>query len=194
MGYYVVIDGVYTQPLATFRGWADFKLWICGFEDKEFFHTKHLIDHGWDQELPQMLEDLQEMLRHNPPAHIASTIKDLVHTIKSGPKNPDVIVLTDGSVEDDGSDDEDFEDDWESGEDEDFEDDWESGQEVKPSRKKSVKKKTVKKKAVAKKKAPAKQVRAKSATKKSVAKKSTPTKKTTITKKSPAKKTAKKKR
>lgn len=171
MGYYVVIDGVYTQPLATFRGWADFKLWICGFEDKEFFHTKHLIDHGWDQELPQMLADLQEMLRHNPPTHIASTIKDLIHTIKSGPKNPEVIVLTDGSVEDDGTDDEDFEDDWESGEDEDFEDDWESGEPEKSPRKKPAKKKTVKKKATAKKNVPAKKASAKSSVKKTIAKK-----------------------
>jgi hypothetical protein len=115
MGYYVVIDGEYTQPLASLGGWADFKRFVATFDEADFGNIKHLIQFGWDQDLQPMLEELREMLRHKPPKSVASTIRDLINTIESGPENPDVIVLTDGAVEDDGADDEDFEDDWEGG-------------------------------------------------------------------------------
>lgn len=116
MSYELVIGGEKATPLASIRGWSDFKLWVDTLNADDYPQIVHLVEHSFCQKLDDLEEQLKESLRLAPPnkQSVVSTVKSLIATLTARDSDAESAFVTDGTSEDDGDDGE-WQEDWDSG-------------------------------------------------------------------------------
>lgn len=99
MSVYLNIDGEDGEQLASNKGWSDFCEWVEGLDVDAFPELSILRDHGWTQEIPAMLAELDKAVAESPPSDevpgLAATIKALRDACASN-KDAEVFTIGDG--------------------------------------------------------------------------------------------------
>ena len=75
MSYYAALDGVMGGQVATVTGWGDFTRWVDSLDAKTYPDLVHLADYGWDQDMPNVQEQLSAALKAVPPE--AEDVRDV---------------------------------------------------------------------------------------------------------------------
>jgi hypothetical protein len=65
MGVYVSLDSGTPRQIASNIGWANFIRWLNTLEDVP--DLKHLVEHGWDEDLSLVESQLRTALDRFPP-------------------------------------------------------------------------------------------------------------------------------
>jgi hypothetical protein len=103
MSYYLAVGGEDWTQIASLSGWAKFREWAEGQSGDEL---RHLIDHGWGQDIPTLEVELKKALDANPPT---SDVGDIALAVLKalGNRQPDYesVLLTDGLTSEDDPDD-----------------------------------------------------------------------------------------
>ena len=99
MSYSVIIGGTDWTEVASLAGWGEFRKWTETL-DGDFGELSHFVEHGWSQELDNLLSQLQTAVKASKPnADVADIAKQIVRAIEDKPKDAVSIQLTDGLTE-----------------------------------------------------------------------------------------------
>lgn len=106
MSYYLEIDGEQIDQIANIRGYGDLIRWVQSLPLDDTPSLQHLVEHGWSEDAPGVLSQVRVALRNNPPAaaDVLKTAANLEQLLGAAP-NAKQVGITDGFVEDDGTDD-----------------------------------------------------------------------------------------
>lgn len=68
--------------IATNRGWADAVRWAEALDADDYPCVRHLADHGWEDDLDGLLDQLRESLEKHPPSsdvdHVCEGLLDAI--------------------------------------------------------------------------------------------------------------------
>lgn len=103
MSYYLVVGGEFCGQVASLSGWKDFRGWV---EKQKVPELKHLVAHGWSQDIPSVKKEIETALEKNPPSEdVADVASVVIDALDAGPQGSSSVVLTDGLAEKDDPDD-----------------------------------------------------------------------------------------
>lgn len=99
MAYSIVLGGDQWSELASLSGMRDFREWVDGLPESP--QLKHLVEHGWSQEL-QAMED--ELRAGSPDASTSagSVAYGLLVALSRRNQDAESAMITDGMHPDDG--------------------------------------------------------------------------------------------
>ena len=103
MSYYLVVGGKDWTQVASLSGWAEFREWV---EGQPGDGLRHLVDHGWGQDIPALEAELKKALTDDPPV---SDVEDIalamIEALKNRQPDHESVILTDGTTSVDDPDD-----------------------------------------------------------------------------------------
>jgi len=107
MSIYVQIDNEEPDQIASNWGYTAFVMWAEALPAKSAPAVRFLVYHGWEDRVPLLIEQLGEAIKSNPPdPDVLTTAKCLLKVIAAQP-DAGIVGITNGMVEDDGTDDDD---------------------------------------------------------------------------------------
>jgi hypothetical protein len=69
--------------VATNMGWSNFCDWAATLDTSQYTEIKHLAQHGWERDLHDLADELEEALQTHPPpesvTHTVQAIIDFIH-------------------------------------------------------------------------------------------------------------------
>ena len=79
--------------VATNRGWADLSEWADGLDAGKYPALMHLVDHGWEDDLPAVAADIEKALAEDrPEGDVADTLEGIAKAIRENEKAGFVVV------------------------------------------------------------------------------------------------------
>lgn len=96
MSIYTTISAGAPAFLASNKGWGDFCAWARGLSAKEAPDLLHLVDFGWDEDLPLVAEQLRAGLEGSPPDRDTRAVADELLSLVAGADGGAVLTITDG--------------------------------------------------------------------------------------------------
>lgn len=102
MSIYAQFDDGEQRHLASNTGWGDIVEWSESLDPAEYPDLIHLCDHGYEQQLDALEQQIHAAVAANPPPDdVRKTLSGLLDTlaVRGG---ADVLFVTDGMTSDDG--------------------------------------------------------------------------------------------
>lgn len=85
MSVYVSVDGGEPMFLSSNRGWGDFARWVDALSVQQSPEVAHLRQHGWEQDLGKLQEQLTAALTDDVPEDVALVGKELLSVLAAHP-------------------------------------------------------------------------------------------------------------
>lgn len=103
MGYYLQIDSVPMQPLASNTGYGDVIRWSDSLPPAKAGCIHHLTTHGWEQDLPDLRAELELCMKEHTPTRpdAQDTLTNLLRMLNEHP-DAHCVTVTDGVSVGDG--------------------------------------------------------------------------------------------
>lgn len=104
MSYYLVVGGEQWTQVASIGGWKEFREWVENLENVN--ELLHLVNHGWNQNLGKLKNQLVSALNEEKPsANVKGIGEAIVEALDNAPKGSSSCLLTDGLTSIDDPDD-----------------------------------------------------------------------------------------
>jgi hypothetical protein len=111
VSYSVILGGTNWTEVASLAGWGEFRKWTEKL-DGDFGELSHFVEHGWSQEIDDLLNQMRKAVKASKPSpDVADIAKQIIRAIEDKPKGAVSIQLTDGLTEEIDPEDEDEEPD-----------------------------------------------------------------------------------
>jgi hypothetical protein len=83
------------NQVATNLGWSEFCEWAETLDLNKYFEVQHLVLHGWERDLTELADELEQAIEENPlsdnVSRTAKAIIDFIHKHKS-----EIVMITNG--------------------------------------------------------------------------------------------------
>ncbi len=111
MSYEIMTEDQEGTAVATNTGWSDFCEWAETLDLENYFEVRHLAEHGFEKDLKELAEEIDEGLEEFPPdvKGVEDTARGIIAFINENP-DAEMVMVTNGVVnadEDEDSDDDD---------------------------------------------------------------------------------------
>ncbi len=108
MSYEIMTEDKEATSVATNTGWSDFCEWGESLDLENYFEVHHLVEHGWEKDLKELAEEIDEGLEEFPPdvKGVEDTARGIITFINENTE-AEMVMVTNGVVnaDDDESDD-----------------------------------------------------------------------------------------
>lgn len=103
MSFYLQVDGIQVDQIASNTGWGDFGRWAKLLDPDQFGEVRSLYENGWTDEPAKLMDELGDASKdENLDADCASVVSAIIITLE-GRENSEVVSVTDGMGKDDDS-------------------------------------------------------------------------------------------
>jgi hypothetical protein len=88
------------DQVATTTGWNEFCDWVDGLDIDDYLEVKHLAQHGWERDLPDLKDQLVKARQEaKPDPDVDSIVFGIIKFIATHPS--EIIMISNGQEPDD---------------------------------------------------------------------------------------------